>query len=544
MKVAQGYKPIFSLVSAAMIFKDWTVLWRAAYRETMKGYFEDHSIESNHGRRSLRAGAVVLGARVLITVIQLLTFLVLARLLSPEDYGLVGMVTVITAFAPLLVSLGTPDAVVRRARITDEDISALFWISMAVGGSAAITMAACGPLIARFYGEPRLMLIAEISAVGFVVSALYCQHNTLLRRAMKFKELAAVELVANVLSAGAAIVMSLYGLQYWALVMRPLVLTSFIAFGDWALCPWVPGRPTNSRGAKEMLRQGLHTVGFLMTEFIVSSTDRIAIGYRSGPTPLGYYQNAMFIYDNLGALLVISAHNVAVASLSKSQNNRSELRRLWRKALLTLDFYAMPAYGLLAVVGQDLITMLFGNKWSQAGFLISILALRGIPQAVERTMGWLHVSAGRTDRWMRWGFMSMCVQLIALFCGLPYGPTGVAVAFVICSFILFIPAIAYAGRPLGIGAADVIEAIWRPLAASLLAAAVCFTLRFTLLGETSAISRIFVLALVYAAVYVTVVAGFLAERMPIQVIFAMVRDSLPTRIWQYASKRRFFESRK
>ena len=103
----------------------------------MSVYFKDHSIEADHGRRSLRAGAVVVCARVLITLIQLLTFLVLARLLSPEDYGLVGMVTAITVFAPLLVSLGTPDAVVQRARITEQEISALFWISVAVGCSVA-----------------------------------------------------------------------------------------------------------------------------------------------------------------------------------------------------------------------------------------------------------------------------------------------------------------------------------------------------------------------------------------------------------------------
>jgi PST family polysaccharide transporter len=510
----------------------------------MAAYFEDHSLEPAHGRRSLHAGAVVLGARVLVTAIQLLTFLVLARLLSPEDYGLVGMVTAITAFASLLVSLGTPDAVVRRARIKEEEISALFWLSVTVGCSAALMMAACGPLIARFYGEPRLIWIAEVSALTFAVCGLYCQHNTLLRRAMKFKELAAVELIANLLSAATAIAMALYGLQYWALVLRPLLLTSFIAFGVWALCPWVPGRPAISAGTKEMLRQGLQTAGFLVTDYIGGSTDRIAIGYRSGPILLGYYQNAMFIYENVGALLVLSAHNVVVASLSKAQTNRDELRRLWSKALSTLEFYAMPAYGVLAVVGQDLVVVLFGNKWSHSGVIISILALRGIPQAVERTLGWLHVSAGRTDRWMRWGFFAMSAQLMALFCGLPYGPTGVAVAFVISSFILFIPAVAYSGRPLGIGATDVIAAIWRPLMASLLAAAIGFALRFTLLAEMSAVLKIIVLTFAYIATYVTIVAGFLGERVPVRVLFTLIKDALPARFRRYVATRRFLELRK
>jgi PST family polysaccharide transporter len=350
---------------------------------------------------------------------------------------------------------------------------------------------------------------------------------------MKFKELAAVEVGANLLSAGGAIAMALYGLGYWALVLRPVVLASFIAVGAWLRCRWVPGRPAMSVGTKEMLRQGLHGAVFLLTAIIAGSSDQIAIGYRSGPIPLGYYQNAMLIYEILCGLLVLSAHNVVVASLGKTQNNLDELRRLWRKALRMLEFYAMPAFGILAVTGQDLIVVLFGSKWSQAGVLVSILALRGIPHAVERTMGWLHVSAGRMDRWLRWGVVAMCAQLIALFCGLPYGPTGVAVAFVVCSFILFIPAIAYSGRPVGISATDVITVVWRPLVVSLLAAAIGFTLRFTLLGEISAILRIIVLTVAYLIAYVTIVVGFLGERMPLQVLLALVRDALPARFARY-----------
>ena len=507
----------------------------------MSDYFEDHSVEAGHGRRALRAGAVVITARLLIAVIQILTLLVLARLLSPEDYGLVGMVTAITVFAPLLVSLGTPDAVVQRAHIMEKEISALFWVSVALGCSVAALMAACGPLIARFYGEPRLISIAAISALTFVASALSCQHNTLLRRAMKFKELAAVEVGANLVSAITAIAMALYGLEYWALVLRPVLLACFIAVGVWLRCRWVPGGPAMPAGAKQMLRQGLYLSGFSVTDYIAGSSDRIAIGYRSGPIPLGYYQNAMFIYDNLSALLVLSAHNVAVASLVKAQHNLDELRRLWSKALSTLEFYAMPAFGVLAVTGSDLIVVLFGKKWSGAGVIISILALRGIPHAVERTQGWLHVSAGRTDRWMRWGFLAMCMQFIALFCGLPYGPTGVAVAFVVSTFITFIPAIAYSGAPFGIGVTDVISVVWRPLTAALLAAAIGFALRFTVLADLSPILRIVVLTLAYVGVYLTIIVGVLREHAPLQLLLGLVKDAAPARFARYVSTWRFLE---
>src|SRR5437016_11089925 len=175
----------------------------------------------------------------------------------------------------------------------------------------------------------------------------------------------------------------------------------------------------------------------------------------------------------------------------------------------------MPAFGILAVTSQDVIVLLLGAKWTRAGVLLSILALRGIPHTVERTLGWLHVTAGRTDRWMRWGVVANCTQLLALFCGLPFGPIGVIVAYVVYTFILFIPGIAYAGQPFGIGAGDAVKVVWRPLAGSLVAAAAGFMLRYTLLADASGMVRTAALTLAYVAVYVVTVVGVFRVRMPI-----------------------------
>lgn len=496
----------------------------------MTDYFSDNKIEAGHGRRSLRGGAVVIGSRAVIALIQIGSVLFLARLLSPEDYGLVSMVTVITGCAPNMVDLGTRDAVVQRSRITEGEVSALFWMTMAVGCGSALLVVACGPYIAQLYGEPRLTMIAAVSALSFVALALTCQHYALLRRAMKFQELGVTEVGANLLSAVIAIVMACYGFQYWALVLRPVTMSIFLATGVWLWCRWLPPKPTITASLKEMLKLGLNGTGYGITDFFVRrSADRFAIGYRTGATTLGYYQNAMFVYDNLLDLLVFSLHDAAVAGLSKMRDDPKELRRLWAKALSMLTFYSMPAFGILAVISQDLIVLLLGAKWSSAGTLLSILAIRGIPHTVERTLGWLHLTAGRTDRWLRWGILAACAHLLALFCGLPFGVIGVVSSYVVCMFILFIPAIAYAGRPLGIGAADVTRVVWRQLAGSLAAAAIGFGLRYTLLADSSGLVRITGLASAFVIVYLVTVVGLLRVRMPVAVFLLLVRDFLPAR---------------
>ena len=503
------------------------LLRRIVARPRTLRYFDENKPEPDHAARSLRGGALSVAARALNACVQIGSVLFLARLLSPEDYGLVSMVTALTGFAPVFVDLGTRDAIVQRTRISHGEVSALFWITIVVGCGVAAVASACAPAIARFYGEPRLTMIVTISSLTFVASALSVQHYALMRRVLMFEQLVAIETVANVLSAATAIGIALAGGGYWALVVRPILSPVLISAGVWMRCGWIPGRPTLTGGVKETIRFGLNITGFCMTDFAGRSADRVAIGYRIGASGLGYYQNALFVYDNLLDMLVFQLHGVAVASLAKLRHDVQELKRAWSKALQTLGFFTMPAFGLLAVTSQDVIVLLLGSKWAGAGAVLSVLALRGIPHSIERTLGWLHVTAGRSDRWVKWGVFATCIQMVALLCGLPYGPTGVATAFVVAMFILFVPAIAFAGRPFEISAVDVIGLIWRPMTASLASAAIGFALRWTLLADLQPFARMIFLGLVYALTYLTLAVGLFGLRAPLRTINTLIQRHLP-----------------
>jgi PST family polysaccharide transporter len=491
--------------------------------------FDDNYAREGHGRSSLRGGAISIVARAINAVVQVGSVIFLARLLSPQDYGLVAMVTALTGFVPIVVDLGTRDAIVQRDRITRGEVSALFWITLSVGCGFAVLVAASGPLIAHIYGEPRLTAIALVSSLMIIASALVCQHYALLRRAMKFRNLAIIEVAANVLGAAVAIAMASYRLGYWALVLRPIITSWFLTIGIWFQCRWLPGKPTVTSAVKEMLKFGLNLIGFSGTDFVGKNSDRVAIGYAMGAKALGFYQNAFFIYDNLLDLLVFPLHQVAVVSLSKLQNNLEELRRSWAKALSTVAFFAMPAFGILAVTGQDLTVLLLGQKWSTAGILLNVLALRGIAHVVERTLGWLHVAAGRTDRWMRWGLVATGIQLVALMIGLPFGQMGVVCAYTVCMYCLFIPAIAFAGQPLGISAGDVVTVVGRQMLGALFAAAVGFVVRQTLVADSGQLVRMLTVAFAYVLVYVALVSGLLRVRTPFAVAWSLIRDVWPQR---------------
>jgi PST family polysaccharide transporter len=169
------------------------------------------------------------------------------------------------------------------------------------------------------------------------------------------------------------------------------------------------------------------------------------------------------------------------------------------------------------VTGEDIVVLLLGEKWMQAGVILSVLALRGPAHVVERTLGWLHVAAGRADRWRHWGVASCGVQLVALFCGLPFGAIGVAASYTVSMYLLFVPAIVYAGRPLGIGVSDLMKAVTPQLVGALVAAGVGFLLRFAYLTDASALARILLLTVVCGIVYLAITVGVFRVTKPLEV---------------------------
>ena len=488
-------------------------------------YFDENRSESDLGTKSLKSGVFSIASRGISVFVQIASTVILARLLSPEDFGLVSMVAAFTGFIPVLADLGTRDAAVQRKQVTAPEVSALFWLTIGIGTALGLMLALGGPFISRYYGEPRLTAIAMASSLGFVLGAASCQHFALLRRAMQFREIAIIEVGSNLVSSIAAILLAVYGAGYWALVAKPVLLALFTLVGVGWYCRWMPGLPRITQGVKEMTRFGMHIVGFTVIDYAGGrAIDRVAIGKRAGAEPLGYYQQCLFVYENVLGLLSISLHPVAVAGLSKLKDDLVALKRAWSRAIMTLAFFAMPAFALLAVSAQDVITLVLGEKWEYTGELVAIMALRGIPHCIERTLGWLHVPAGRGDRWMRWGFIGVGIQVVALFAGLPFGAEGVVVAYVVAMYLTFIPAITYAGAPLGIGTADLLNAIKAPLASSLLVSAVGFGLRFYVFDTLNPVLRALLLIVICGLLYLFIVAVVLRTTEPLKIVWRLVHD--------------------
>ncbi len=467
---------------------------------------------------------------VAVLIFQLASTIVLARLLSPHDFGIVAMVLALVGFAPLLIDLGTSEASVQKTHISRTEISTLFWLNISIGGALSILLAGGGSLIALIFGEPALTNIALVLSLTFITAAMSAQHYALMRRTMQFRRIAIIDISANVVGSIVSISMAMTDWGYWSLVAKPIVVSGLSAIGIWLSCPWVPGRPQVTPAVKKMVGLGLGVTGFTVTDTLARSADRLAIGYFYGAGPLGYFQTAVNTYNNLLGVLTEPMHNIAVSYLSKLKNDTDDLKRSWAAALSSLSFFSAGAFAVLAVNAQDFVVILLGQKWAPAGLLLCILAIRGIADSIERTLGWIHVAIGRADRWTRWGCLSAACQLIALIAGLPFGIIGVTVAYAIVMFGLCVPALVYAGQPIGITWKDVHKAIGPQTIAGLLTVAIGFAASETILADLSALVRFFVSAPTCLIVYVTIAVGLFKITAPLQLVFSTLRGLSPVRL--------------
>jgi O-antigen/teichoic acid export membrane protein len=527
-----------SLESAEEISSDWPPVGGREHPPTasdVEFYFQEQSISQDTGQRALRGGIISIASGYGNGALQLVAAVVLARLLTPDDFGLVAIITALTSFAPILIDFGLADVTVQKSKITHGQVSSLFWISCGIGVTIAIVIASGNPLIAWAYHDPRLKSIALFSALTFALSGMSGQHLSLLRRTLQFTTVAKIQFFGALAGMAVAIFLALGGFGYWAIVFRPVANAAFVAAGAWLACPWRPSRPTFDSEVGAMVRFGLHVVGFSVAYTISRALDRIGLGLFYAPKDVGYYQNAFTLYDSSIFSALSQVHTVGSAALSKLQSNPTVLSEKYESALSTLAFYMMPAAAILSVTAQDVVVIVLGEKWTQAGALLSILALRGIAQVIEASQGWLHLSLGRPDRWKNWGIVTAVMQIVAVACGLPFGTKGVAIAMVVASAMIALPSISYAGRPAGIGARRVIRATGRQMTGAILCVAAGWLLRTIALPHMDVLLRIIVSAGFSAAVYLAIVPGLLRLTHPLDVVGRLAHQQLMPRATAWIS---------
>jgi PST family polysaccharide transporter len=451
--------------------------------------------------RALRGGLAKVCAQAATFSLRIGSLMVLARLLDPKDFGLVGMVTAFTGVLNMFRDFGLSAAAVQRANITEDQASTLFWINLVVGATLCLIMLALAPVIATFYHEPRLVWVAAVLACGFLFNAAGVQHSAHMQRRMRFTTMAGIDVLALGTSVFVGIVMALRGYGYWSLVAMAVTPPMVTTTGLWIASAWIPGRPRKQVGVRSMMRFGGTITLNGLVVYVAYNLEKVLLGRFWGAEAVGLYGRAYQLIsiptDNLNS----SVGEVAFSALSRVQDDPVRFRSYFLKGYSLVLALTIPITIACALFAKDLISVLLGAKWHDSIAIFQLLAPTILIFALINPLAWLLFSLGLVGRSLKVALVLAPLVITGYIAGLPYGPKGVAFAYSAVMAAWVIPHIAWCVHGTVVSFKDIVITVSRPLLSGVVAAAVTFGL-VSFYGELlPALARLIVGGAVLLAVY-------------------------------------------
>lgn len=448
---------------------------------TNEQHFNTEKLAANLPKKSLHSGLITFAAQPIKLIIGIGSTAILARLLTPEDFGLIAMVTPLFLLVDSLSNFGLETALIQKDYLDQQQASAIFWRSLKINAWLMGITVLLAPIVAWFYREERLTNIIWVLAIGAFSVCLVFQHKSLLKRQMRFGTLTTIELISLLLSTIIAIAAAQLGWSYWALVLQLVVMQIIQSIAQWWICDWRPSKYVQNKQLNtelaSVLSYGKHLTGFRFLTRIGMHLDRILIGYISGSNALGLYHVAYkwayFPFEQV----YFPLFDVAVSSLSRVNNEHSLYRAYCRYTLMPIFAFCLPVLAFSFVEARNIILLLLGEQWLEAVPLFKLLTVAVYVVSLYRVTKWLYVSMGQTQRQFRWALIHTPVMILAVIIGAKWGAYGVAMGYMLGTCFLTYPALNYCLKVSPLGWKGFLKAIWRPFIASFIAAVCLFLIR-------------------------------------------------------------------
>jgi len=499
----------------------------------LSDYFTTDHSRSDLRTRALRSATVTIIAQGCTFVAGTAGTIILARLLTPRDFGLVTMVLSISLLLQNFGTNGFIEATIQRPEIHHRLISTFFWANVALSFVLTLLFMASAPVIAWFYKEPLLKPIVVVMAVPILLSGLSTQHQALLMRKLNFYRTSVYEVGAAIISLAVAVLLALRGWGYWALVAKWVVSPLVITAGAWIMCGWRPGAPSRRTGVRPMLRFAFNTYGNFVLNYLGKTVDKILVGRFQGSQPLGNYDRAYQLSNMLPNQLVNPLANVAIASFSRLSNDPEKYRRNYLQVLSILSFVCMPISAALTLMGKDLILLLLGPQWTAAGELFTVFGFSIGVMMLYMTHAWLHLSLGTPGRWFRWSIIALTITVVFIAVGLRFGAFGVAVGYSASFYVLLAPALWYAGRPVHLRLSFIVSAIWKYYVSALATGLLCWyvlhkaVLTSNVFNQLGILYRIVLTLFACVLIYLPLVVLFYGSLKPVSQFIFVLREMIP-----------------
>jgi O-antigen/teichoic acid export membrane protein len=440
--------------------------------------------------------------------LPLVQIAVLARLLSPEDFGLIALVSIVVGLAQVYADAGQSGAIIHRQDATSEQLSSLFWLNLTVGVLLFGVLLALGPLVESAYRDPRLASLIGLAALAFLVAPLGQQPGVLLQKSLRFDLLAAIDVIAALAGAAASIALAFFGEGVYALVWGQLATVGARTAAQVALgrSEWRPRFHFRGSDLQGYLRFGYFQMAERTINFLGANLDKLLIASLIGAKALGHYSLAYQIVMRPMQVINPVFTRVAFPLFAKVQTDDGRLRAGFLDGVRGIAFLLFPVYAGLIALAEPLTLVLLGPGWEATAELLRILAVLGFFYSLGNPIGSLLMAKGKVELGLYLNVWRTLVYAIAIWLGARWGAEGVASALVVATACAVFP-VGFLMRRLliGMGAAEYLKAFLPMLLASaLMAVALMFGRRMTEAISSPAID-LMLLAVLGAVIYLAIV---------------------------------------
>jgi PST family polysaccharide transporter len=366
---------------------------------------------------------------------QFIITVILARLLLPNDFGLLAMATVFMNFAMIFSEMGISSALVQKQDTHDRHYHSAFWLNLITGFCLTLIFIAVSPLIAMFYKRPELQSILMVLAINFFISSFVIVQQTILTKEMEFKKLAVRDILAVVISGVIGIFFACSGFGVWSLVYQSIAFTTINSLFLWTVSSWRPKFVFATQDIKDIFRFSANLTVFQIANYFSRNIDQLLIGKFLGAQMLGYYSLAykIMLYPLQNISVIVG--KVMFPALSKIQGNLVKVREIYAQMIESVALVTFPLMAVIFATAPEFVRVIWGEKWIPMIPLIRILSVCGMLQSIHTTCGGLLLSQGKSGLQLRLGVWSAILNTIAISIGMRWGIYGVAACYMIIQLI-------------------------------------------------------------------------------------------------------------
>lgn len=425
---------------------------------------------SDFRSRVLKALSWTAGGKVISQVISMGFGIALARMLTPDDFGLIAMMMVFTGFAGLLMDVGLGSALVQKKDVEEIHYNTVFWTNLALGAGLCALVFALSPSIAQFYGRPELTDVGHVLSFQFVLGALALVPRQRLVKNLSFQVTAVADLLGMIIGGLVAVFLVMEGYGYWALAWQPVILRFVATCYIWGVARWIPAFDFSRIALKELFGFSFYVFATRLLRYATMKADKLLAGKYIGGEAAGLLDKAqsmmLFPLQNVSH----TVGSVMFPALSLIQSDKQRVRKVYLRSTQAIALLTFPMMAGIFAVAENFVLGVLGEQWSEMILLLQVLCLAGVARSIVTVTGSIYLALGRAKLQFNVNLLTRPIALAGVVCGLPWGVEGIVIGMTTATWINSLITLSIAGRLIDLSLLELMASFSRTAVAAILMA--------------------------------------------------------------------------